>query len=207
MSSRLATQDSPQTAARTVIGVDLGIKTLLTAAPAGAGPDVSEAFTAGGGIERELYQTLGRTLTRLDELDVDTTTAETRATKAYGALLRQHVQEATAALLEYVEAADADVVAVERLDHNRRPLAECARGASEVDSWLFPVVRDRIEWDLRCAGYRVERVSRKYTTRQCHICGDLATMERATISCTTDDCPVDDVCRDRSAAVTIAGRV
>jgi len=207
VSSRPLAQDSPRAAARTAVGVDLGIKTLLTAAPADADAEVSDAFTAGGDIERELYQTLGQTLTRLDELDVDTTAAEARATQAYGDLIRQRVQAATVALLKYVEEVDADVVAVEEIAHNRKPLAECARGPTEVDSWLFPVVRDRIEWELRCAGYRVERVSRKYTTRQCHVCGQLARMESATISCATDDCPVDVVCRDRSAAVSIAGRV
>lgn len=70
--------------------------------------------------------------------------------------------------------------------------------------WHLPALQRRFKTALTAAGYRVERVNPKRTIEQCHICDELTSVGDNTISCTTKDCPVDTVYRDRSTAVSIA---
>jgi len=201
-----ATGTRVSTAGYTPIGVDLGVKRLLVAAPADADPDVSDALVVGGGAERDLYNGLGDTLARLDELAVDTDEAEAEAVETYRSLLRQRFDLAAQALVKYADRHDADVVALEDIGYESGMLAECARGRTKAGEWVLPAFRGHLEAVLAAEGYRVERVDATYSTQRCHVCGELADVSRATITCETDDCPVGRVCRDRSAAVTIAGR-
>jgi transposase len=85
-------------------------------------------------------------------------------------------------------------------------LTECARGQTEAGAWILPTLRDRLEDALSTEDYRVERVDATYSTQRCHVCEGLADVGQATISCETENCPVDAVCRDRSAAATLARR-
>lgn len=207
MSSHATTavpQDVPRSA--TAVGVDLGVKRLLVAAPAGAAPDVPNALVVGGGVERDLYDGLGDTLGRLENLAADTAEAEAGAVEKYRALLRQRFGIAAGALVEYAGRAGADVVALEDVEYQGGRLAECARGRTKAGEWVLPAFRDRLEARLVGEGFQVEHVDAAYTTQECHACGELVDVSRATIACGTEDCPVDVVCRDRSAAVTIANR-
>jgi len=72
---RTATIDASERV--TVVGVDLGVKRLVTAAPATAPPDVRGALTIDGGHTRDLFDALGDTLNRLDGQSVDTDPAAT----------------------------------------------------------------------------------------------------------------------------------
>jgi transposase len=193
-------------ATATVVGVDLGVKRLLVAAPATDDPAVEDALVVDGGVERALYDSLGDTLTRFDQL-AETTEAEAQAVQACRSMLHQRFDLGAECLLEYLDRVGADVVALEDTTHDCGSLAECARGRTKVGSWLLPTVRDYLEDTLAAAGYQVDRVDAAYTTQRCHVCGELADVGNATISCETADCPVDVVCRDRSAAATIAGRI
>ena len=195
------TNDGP-----TVVGVDLGVKRLLVAAPADAGPDIVDTLTVGGGVERALYNALGDTLNRLDGQHADTIDAEHQTVERYRSLLRQRFVLAAASLVEYADRVGADTIALEKLDERAGTLAECARGQTKAGAWVLPAFRDHLESTLAAEGYSVEHVDARYTTQRCHCCGELADVSRATITCETDDCPVETVCRDQSAAVTIAKR-
>lgn len=206
MSSQPVAAPATAPEAATAIGVDLGVKRLLVAAPADAGPDVPNALAVGGGVERDLYDALGDTLNRLASQPVDTTEAEREAVETHRSLLRQRFALAAHALVEYADRHDADVVALEDIEYEDGTLAECARGPTKAGEWVLPAFRERLEATLAAEGYRVERVDATYSTQRCHVCGELADLSRATITCETEGCPVDAVCRDRSAAVTLAGR-
>lgn len=196
--------DAPE--ARTAIGVDLGVKRSLVAAPPDPDPDVSDALVVGGSVERDLYDGLGDTLARLDELAVSTDEAEAETIETYRSLLRQRFGLAVHALVEYADRHDADVVAFEDVNYKRGALAECARNRTKASEWVLPALRERLEVTLAAEDYRVERVNAAYSTQRCHVCGELSDLSPATITCETEGCPVDAVCRDRSAAVTIAQR-
>jgi transposase len=203
-STRPPTTGIPETA--TAVGVDLGVKRLVVAATADAGPDVTDALVVGGGVERDLYDGLGDTLTQLDSHRVDTTEAEQQAIEQYRGLLQQRFALAAQSVVEYADRHDADVVALENIDYEGGTLAECARGRTKAGEWVLPTFRDRLEATLAAEGFHAERVDHTYSTQQCHICGELADVSRATITCKTPSCPVDDICRDRSAAATLAKR-
>jgi transposase len=207
MSSQSTTTSAPVTPETTVIGVDLGVTRLLVAAPDDAGPDVPDALVVGGGIERDLYDGLGDTLNRLDSHPAETTEAEAEAIKRYRSLLRQRFTLAAQSLVEYADHHDADIVALEDIEYEGGTLAECARGRTKAGEWVLPTFRDHLEAALGAKGFQVERVNAAYSTQQCHVCGELTEVSRATISCDTEDCPVDGICRDRSAAATLAKRI
>jgi len=191
----------------TVIGVDLGVKRLLVAAPADTDPDVLDALVVGGGVERDLYDALGDTLSRLHGKSVDTREAEAQAIENYRSLLQQRFALAARSLVEYADRLDTDVVALEDIEYEGGALAECARGPTKAGEWVLPAFREQLKATLTAEGHRVERVDANYSTQQCHVCEELADVSRATISCETEDCPVDTVCRDRSAAATVAKRI
>lgn len=190
-----------------VIGVDLGVRRLAVAAPVTAGPEVASALVVPGGVERDLFDGLGDTLRRLDGQAGDTTAAEQQAVESAHALLRQRFGLAARALVEYVDRIGADVVALEDIEFSGRTLSASARGRTEAGEWVLPALRDYVEATLEVEGVRVERVDASHTTQECHRCGQLADVRPATISCEVEICPVDTVCRDRSAAVSIARRV
>lgn len=206
MSSQPTTTSTAITAETTVVGVDLGVKRLLVAAPDDAGPDVSGALAVGGGVERDLYDGLGDTLSRLDSHPVETTEAEAEAIERYRSLLRQRFTLAAQSLVEYADRHDADVVALEDIEYEGGTLAECARGRMKAGEWVLPTFREHLEATLAAEGFQVERVDAAYSTQECHVCGELTDVSRATITCETEGCPVDGICRDRSAAATLANR-
>lgn len=48
-------------------------------------------------------------------------------------------------------------------------------------------------------------VDPEYSTQECHFCGELG-VDDDQLHCQNDECPVESVCSDRSAAVTLAKR-
>ena len=185
---------------------NLGVKRLLVAAPATAPPDVQGALTIDGGHARALFDALGDTLNRLDGQPVDTAQAATETVARYRGLLYQQIGLATAVLVEYVRRHGADVVAFEGQQFVDGDLEAAARGGTKAGEWLLPTVRERATAPLEGEGYRVVRVDHHESTQRCHHCGALADVGRGTIRCENPACPVERVCRDRSAAATIARR-
>lgn len=183
--------------AGTPIGVDIGLRNLLALAPADAAPDVAEGrvIDAGGRIEAA-YTALQGCPDR----------AHPRREVLTGRL-RRAVTDILEAAVAYAASFDAPVLAVEELGYPGRSLADCIEGEQPVECWLYPVLQHGLTAAAVDAGIPVVSVSAKHTTQQCHQCLDFARVSGKTIQCTTSECPVGEVCRDLSAAVTIAGRV
>ena len=80
------------------------------------------------------------------------------------------------------------------------------RTADDVGTWLLPALQHAIAVKARSAGIPVTYVDPKYTTQQCHVCGELGSVSQDAVECTTEDCPVGTVSRDESAALSIAQR-
>ncbi|WP_268258140.1 zinc ribbon domain-containing protein [Halopiger djelfimassiliensis] len=81
------------------------------------------------------------------------------------------------------------------------------RTVDDTGTWLLPALQHAIAVKAQEADIPVTYVNPKYTTQQCHVCGELGRLENDTLECTTENCSVGTVCRDRSAAVNIAQRV
>ncbi|WP_136690051.1 zinc ribbon domain-containing protein [Halorhabdus amylolytica] len=190
----------------TIVGVDLGLRQLFTAAPADATPDVASAVSVDGEPARALFADLREATRRRQATTDDAKSDAVRLDRHYRALLVDHVDDAIATLLGYLAAHDADVVALEALGQEWVSLTDARTQGKDLDAWLFPVVQDRLETALGDAGYHPVYVDPTHTTNACHECELLAHVEDETITCTTPDCPVETVDRDRSAAVSIARR-
>ena len=203
---RATTDVTPGPDDPTIVGVDLGLRQLLTAAPASAAPDVSTAVAVDGEPIRALFADLREAARQCQVATDDANGGAVRLDRHYRALLVHHVDGAIAALLAYLMARDADVVALEELGQERASLTDVRSSGQDLDVWLFPVVQERLETALAGAGYRPVYVDPTHTTDTCHECELLAHVEDETITCTTPDCPVETVDRDRSAAVSIARR-
>ncbi|PSQ03436.1 hypothetical protein BRC95_08895 [Halobacteriales archaeon QS_5_68_33] len=120
--------------------------------------------------------------------------------------LRREFQAAADAVLDVAcKHADA-VVVLEHLPQPRQPLIAARHGDVREATWFPAAVQAVVADRVVDAGVRVTYVSPKHTSQQCHACGLLGQLDDETVRCTTPDCPVGEVCRDRSAAVSIARR-
>lgn len=72
--------------------------------------------------------------------------------------------------------------------------------------WLVSAFQSVLVDHALDAGLPVARVDPEYTTKQCHECQQFARLEGDVIECGNGGCPVDEVGRDLSAALSIAGR-
>jgi len=213
MSSRLLPVDATAVLAPRVdgddvetLGVDLGLKRLFVGAPPSTSEEIEPSYTVEGEYVRALYDELSATVRRLQATPGDTTTAEAEAFVVYEDSICAAFDRALAEFLAFVDRVDPDVVGVEDLAHNRRPLHECRDGSVEVGTWALPVIRDRLVDALEATGYAVAMVDPAGTTRDCHACGEAGERRNSTLVCETDSCPIDEVDRDESAAATIAQR-
>lgn len=189
-----------------VVGIDVGVKRLLVAAPASAGPDVETALVVDGEPVRALFDGLEGAMDAL-EASPDATGGEAqRLREHYRDRLHARFGDAVERTLAFVDALDADVVALEDLNAGLPSLATVLERGGQDMEWILPMLQARLEASLEAGGYAVAYVDRDYTTRACHHCEQFAAVEDDTIVCTTADCPVDEVGRDRSAAVSIARR-
>lgn len=179
----------------TAIGVDVGRRHVLTLAPADAGPHVEEARV----VEEPRLAALGRRDGR-DEYHAGAGVTSRQA--RLEALLADVVERAVA----YARSFDTPLLVLEDLEYPECDLAACLAGDADPECWLFPRLQARLTDRAVADGVPVAVVSETYTTKQCHVCDQFARVGDETIECTTDGCPVDDVCRDRSAAVSIAKR-
>jgi len=190
------------------VGVDLGVRNLLAAAPADAGADVDDAVVVDGTLPRLLFEELGAITTRMQATEHDTRQMEARVFVRYRDCLLNQFRAATVDVWHYLDSLEAKpVVVLEDLGHPYRPLRDCRRADVDVATWLIPAFQRFFASATRREGYTVEFVDPHNTTQECHVCGNHGLKWNSSqLRCETDDCPVDDVCRDRSAAATIAAR-
>lgn len=200
----------------TYVGVDLGVRNLLAAAPADAGVGrgesradsgrITNALTVDGEVTRALYREMLATVGRLRK--TPTVSFETRgfALGYYFSRLRDRIDAAIAEFLGFCEELPEPLaVVVEDFGYSRRSLVECVRRELDAGTWLLPQTRYRLAAELTRRDVRVTYVDPAQTTRTCHACGEPG-MARDRFRCLSDDCPVRTVNRDRNAAVNIAQR-
>jgi hypothetical protein len=188
---------------RTPIGVDLGEKTLVAALPAGRGLD--EALVVDGeGIQGQ-YHALAEVLTTVRDAGFATDGGEAQLVAGFWSKMRQQVLDAAARTVSYARQYTDPVLAIEALGYGPTPLWEHEL-AGDCGTWLLPVVQEAIITQAADAGVDVVTVDPEYSSQACHRCGAHGDLGRATLLCTADECPVERVDRDISAAKTLATR-
>lgn len=189
---------------RTVVGVDLGEKTLVAAVPADGAVD--EALVVDGeGIQGQ-YQSLAEGLSTVRETGFATDVGEAQLVAGFWQEMRQQVLDAAVRTVGYATQFADPVLAIEELGYGPTPLWEHEL-AGDCGTWLLPVVRDAIVAQAAEAGIAVVAVDPQYSSQACHRCGTHGDLGRATLLCTATECPVERVDRDVSAAKTLATRV
>lgn len=125
----------------------------------------------------------------------------------YWPRIRTALEQAADDVVEYVQAHPRAVLAVEDLPQQEpRPLVEAAHGGIRWASWCPPVALSILVDRATAAGLPVVRVDPHETSTRCHACGERGELRKDVLACQSKECPVDEVCRDRSAAVSVAKR-
>lgn len=125
----------------------------------------------------------------------------------YWPRIRTALERAAENVVEYAAAHPSAVLVVEDLPQRPRTLVDAANGGVRLASWIPPVARAVIVDVAAEAGLPIASVDPHETSRKCHVCGERGELLRDVLACSAPNCPVDEVCRDRSAAATIAKRV
>lgn len=187
----------------TPVGVDVGVKNLIAAAPADG--DVESAFTIEGSHIRTRHEALVEAIRALQGAKFDSTEGQIQLFAALWHQIRPQVYDAAVRVVRYAQEFAGPMLVLEDLSFCDAPLWE-RRTVSDVGTWLLPALQHAIAVKARDAGIPVTYVDPKYTTQQCHVCGDLGSVGQDAVECTTEDCPVGTVSRDESAALSIAQR-
>jgi hypothetical protein len=200
-----APETRPQELPKTSIGVGIGVTRLAVAATAEGGPD--DAVVVDGTEIRTLYAEFTHGTQAL--------TRDTEPTpESLGALVAEYwpqfepaFDRAAGVLLEYARQYPQPVLAFEQLGHERKPLVACKHGNVAPSEWIPSVAVHELVERVRGAGVPVITADPDGTTSECHRCGERGEVGRDLFTCLDEECPVNDVCRDRSAAVSLAKRV
>jgi transposase len=186
----------------TPVGVDVGVKRLVAVATADATLD--EAIVVDGDRARRIFAAFQGATQRLQERAV----AESLGDVVWRTWcrLRREFRAAADAVLDVARKHADPVVVLEHLPQRHQPLVAARHGSVREATWVPAAVQAIVADRVVNAGVPVTYVSPKYMTQQCHACGLLGRLDDETVRCTTPDCPVGEVCRDRSAAVSSAQR-
>jgi IS605 OrfB family transposase len=187
----------------TPVGVDVGVKNLIAAAPADG--DVESAFTIEGSHIRTRHEALVEAMRALQGAKFDSTEGQIQLFAALWHQIRPQVYDAAVRVVRYAQEFIGPVLVLEDLSFCGASLWE-RRTADDVGTWLLPALQHAIAVKAQDTGIPVRYVDPKYTTQQCHVCGDLGSVGQDSVECTTEDCPVGTVSRDESAALSIAQR-
>jgi len=187
----------------TPVGVDVGVKNLIAAAPADG--DVESAFTIEGSQIRTRYKTLVEAMRALQSAKFDSTEGQIQLFAALWHQIRPQVYDAAVRVVRYAQEFAGPMLVFEDLSFCGASLWE-QRTADDVGMWLLPALQHAIAVKACDAGIPVKYVDPKYTTQQCHVCGELGSVSQDAVECTTEDCPIGTVSRDESAALSIVQR-
>jgi transposase len=187
----------------TPVGVDVGTKQLVAVATASA--TVDEAIVVDGERARRVHAAFTEATHRLQERAVAETLGD--VVWRHWRRLRREFQAAAEAVLAVAQRHARPVVVLEDLPQRRQPLVACRHGNLRAPTWIPPAVQAIVADHVVDAGVPVTYVSPEFTSQNCHQCRQPGKLSDNTVRCTTDDCPVERVDRDRSAAVSIAKRV
>lgn len=187
----------------TPVGVDVGVTNLVTAAPAGG--ELEDALTIDGNPLREHHRVLKTSTKALREADTDTTQREIEVFAQVWQQCRGQLYDAAERAVDYAQRFEDPVLVLEDLVYCKDTLWE-RRATEKAAPWVFPAIHEAIEVEARAAGVPTTKVDPRYTTQACHVCNNYGYTDAGDVVCTSEGCPVDRVCRDRSAAISIARR-
>jgi IS605 OrfB family transposase len=127
----------------------------------------------------------------------------------YERRLRAEFSHAADALCDYLSLFGNPVVVVEDLTYELQALSARLKGRSNASAWLLPTFHDVFRAKCRDRGFDVKFVDPDGTSRECHLCGrdGEKTADGRHLRCPRPSCSAGEVCRDRSAAVSIAKRI
>ena len=202
-SSSPPTDRSHRYSEETLIGVDVGVRNLVAAAPADG--DVTSAFVVDGGHLRKRYELLAETTRALEGAPFDTTDGQIQLFAAIWYQIRPQVYDAAVRVVRYARQFTAPTIVLEDLGSRGAPLWE-RRTTTHLDTWLLPALQHAVRVKADYEDVAVTTVDPRRTTRQCHTCGEVGSVDGCTLSCTTPDCPTNTAPRDASAALSIARR-
>lgn|GEM_PF-6595341 len=187
------------------VGVDVGsTRSLFVATSPGAGPD--GAITADATYPRALFAEFQSATHRLGAAPAFDPDCLGDLVARYWPRIRTALEEAADDVVAYASARPGALLAVEDLPQRCQPLVEAAHGGLRWASWVPPVALEILVARAVAAGLPVVRVDPHQTSRRCHVCGEVGELDAETIACSSETCPVDEVGRDRSAALSIAKR-
>jgi len=179
------------------------VKHLVAAAPVDG--SVASAFTIQGDHIRTRHEILVEAMTALDSAIFETSHAECQLFAAMWQQFRGQLFDAAVRVIRYVRRFNRPILVLEDLSTCRQSLWE-QRSTADVGMWLLPTLQQALAVKADQAGIPVRYVDPEYTSQECHVCGDLGNLENEALECASTDCPVETVCRDRSAALSIAQR-
>lgn len=187
----------------TPIGVDVGVKNLVTVAAAGGG--LEDALLRDGDAVRRELSSLADSTQALRYAPGQSSAAEVQLFAARWHRLRAILYDVATDVVEYAQQYAAPVLVLEDLEPDCEPLWT-HRTDKKPGNWLMPQVQQAIvrraeQWCVPTAF-----VDARFTSQECHECGAIGELGNDTVRCTASDCHVGSACRDRSAAVSIATR-
>jgi putative transposase len=188
---------------QTFIGVDVGEKTLVAATPANG--DLEAALLVDGGTIQRQYATLADVCDALDAAAFETDRGRSQILAALWRQIRPEIVAAAERTIAYAETFHKLRLVLEDLGHASPPLWRDDVG-SDCGTWLLPLLQEAIIGRAQEVGIGAITVDTTYSSQACHECGTHGDLGRATLLCTNDDCPVERVDRDASAAATLAQR-
>ena len=188
--TRLAAHDDAES--EHVVGIDLGVRNLLTASLATTDPDLSNALVVDGDPSRRLYAELAER----DDAPVE----------PYAQVLESRFEQAIADLDAFVD--EPEEIAVESLAYPEPgPLADAIDDGTDAGAWLMGRMRAHIDAWARRTETTVVEVFPENTSRECHACGAAgARTSDNRFVCPDESCAVEHVHADAGAAASIARR-
>jgi hypothetical protein len=196
--------------ASTPVGVDVGSTRHLFAA-ATPSDGVDGAVTVEAHYACQLfaeYQSATQRLGTIPEY-VDDRDCLGDIVARYWLRLRTALKQAADQIVDVAQSQSRPVLILEDLPQDPRPLVEASHGDIRWASFAPPVVQSILVDRAAAAGLPIEYVAPEGTSQVCHECGvhgQTVGPSRRMLACTNPQCPVDEACRDRSAAVTVAQR-
>lgn len=187
----------------TPIGVDVGEWYLAVAAPARGDPE--SALTVSGEQVRERYSALVEATDALETASIDSSRGQAQLFAATCESVLADIYAAADHVVEYAQRYPAPLLVLEDLQFSQSRLWD-HRTSGELGAWLLRTVQLALEERAREVGLTIAYVDATNSTQECHRCGAIGAVDGETLECPSEDCDIDEVCRDRSAALTIAQR-
>jgi len=190
----------------TYVGVCVGVDTLLTAAPAAATPGTT--LVVDGAHVQTRHEILTEATCALQGANFETTTSQAQLFAAMWHQLRPQVYEIAARVVRYARQFQSPELVLAEPDATST--ASLWRWRAEPDelAWLPAALRQAVAERAREAGVVVTCVDRDAASEVCHHCGEAGDVnsETGTFVCEHGMCPVEQMARDRNAAVRLARR-